>query len=90
MGKSQVMEYFSKLKPLWDELGIHPVIPRCTCNCKCGATKEISRIFEEEKSHNFFISLNLTKYNIVPLVILNTEPLSSLNKASVAIRDDEM
>lgn len=84
------MEYFTKLKTLWNELGTYQVMLRRTCNWTCGATKEVSRIFEEEISHKFLISLNLTKYNIVPLAILNIEPLPSLNKASVAIIHDEM
>jgi len=69
-GSLSVTEYFTKLKALWDELGTYQVMPRCTCNCKCGAVKEAARIFKEEKSHKFLMSLDPTKYNTVQSAIL--------------------
>ncbi|GKU93721.1 hypothetical protein SLEP1_g7289 [Rubroshorea leprosula] len=34
-----VSAYFTKLKPIWDELQAHEPVLVCTCGCTCGAAK---------------------------------------------------
>uniref|UniRef100_A0A7C9AQ24 Uncharacterized protein n=1 Tax=Opuntia streptacantha TaxID=393608 RepID=A0A7C9AQ24_OPUST len=88
-GSLSVTDYFTKLKSFWDELGTYQVMPRCTCGCKCRATKEIARIMEEEIAHKFLMGLDPMKYNTVRSAILNMEPLPSLNKAYAALVREE-
>ncbi|GKV30028.1 hypothetical protein SLEP1_g38895 [Rubroshorea leprosula] len=35
-----IAAYFTKLKPIWDELQANELVPTCTCGCTCGAAKE--------------------------------------------------
>ncbi|GKV49000.1 hypothetical protein SLEP1_g55774 [Rubroshorea leprosula] len=74
-----VAAYFSKLKPIWDELQAHEPVPTCTCGCTCGATKEFTRARETKKVHQFLMGLN-ENFSTMRSQILNMEPLPSLNK----------
>lgn len=38
-----VSAYYTKFKTLWDELSNLIHIPKCTCNCKCGAIKNFKK-----------------------------------------------
>lgn len=55
-------------------------MPRCTCDCKCGAAKEVSKILEQEKVLQFLMGLDSAKINTVRPNILAMEPFPTLNK----------
>ncbi|GKU93759.1 hypothetical protein SLEP1_g7327 [Rubroshorea leprosula] len=74
-----VAAYFTKLKPIWDELQANELVPTCTCGCTCGAAKEYMKAQETEKVHQFLMGLN-ENFSTVRSQILSTEPLPSLNK----------
>ena len=88
-GNLTMTEYFTKMKELWDELGTYQIMPRCTCNYKCGAAKGVTKIVEEEKVHQFHMGLNSTKYKLIRSNILSMEPLPTLNKAYAGISCEE-
>ncbi|XP_074310085.1 uncharacterized protein LOC141645414 [Silene latifolia] len=48
-GKLSIVEYYTKLKTVWDELSIYSRVPKCTC----GATKEFLKEKEEKGSSIF-------------------------------------
>ncbi|GKU96826.1 hypothetical protein SLEP1_g10018 [Rubroshorea leprosula] len=84
-----VTAYFTKLKPIWDELQAHEPVPTCTYGCTCGATKEFTRARETEKVHQFLMGLN-ENFSTMRSQILNMEPLPSLNKVySMATKEEK-
>ncbi|GKV44382.1 hypothetical protein SLEP1_g51574, partial [Rubroshorea leprosula] len=84
-----VAAYFTKLKPIWDELQAHEPVPTCTCGCTCGATKEFTRARETEMVHQFLMGLN-ENFSTMRSQILNMEPLPSLNKVySMATKEEK-
>ncbi|GKV17622.1 hypothetical protein SLEP1_g28100 [Rubroshorea leprosula] len=80
-----VAAYLTKLKPIWDELQAHELVPTCTC----GATKEFTKARETEKVHQFLMGLN-ENFSTMRSQILNMEPLPSLNKVySMATKEEK-
>nr|CAD1842112.1 unnamed protein product [Ananas comosus var. bracteatus] len=53
-GNLSVAAYYTKLKPLWDELQLYEMVPSCTC----GAAKAYGATRETEKVHQFLMGLN--------------------------------
>lgn len=70
-----MVEYYTKLKVLWDELDDHDDISECTY---AAATKYVKK--EVEKIHQFLMGLNVETYGNVCSQILNLEPLPPLSK----------
>ena len=51
-GSLEVGEFYSKLTNLWNKLNNHAKVPKCSCKgCKCGASKQIVAMYEEDKTH---------------------------------------
>ncbi|XXG72616.1 hypothetical protein AAC387_Pa07g1674 [Persea americana] len=51
-----IMNYFGRLKRLWDELNDFDQIPICTCNgCKCEISATLNKKREEKKLHQFLM-----------------------------------
>lgn len=72
------------LKSFWDELGIHVVIPECTC----GSFKELKNYQETEQVYQFLMGLNDT-YSHIRSQILAIDPLPSVRKAYAIINQEE-
>jgi len=56
-----IVDYYGKLKQIWDELDNFDQLPTCKCGkceCKLGAALEKKR--EEEKVHSFLVGLDET------------------------------
>ncbi|GKV43433.1 hypothetical protein SLEP1_g50721 [Rubroshorea leprosula] len=83
-----VAAYFTKLKPIWDELQAYEPIPVCSCGCTCGAAKEYGKTRETEKVHQFLMGLN-ENFSTLRSQILNLEPLPSLNKVYAMATKEE-
>ena len=63
-GGLSIVEFYSKIRDLWIELGNYVKVPHCKCSgCKCGAANEIMQMYEEEKAHQFFMGLNDDTYS---------------------------
>lgn len=76
------MNYFGRLKKLWDELNDFDQIPTCTCKgCTCGISATLNKKREEEKLHQFLMGLDDVQFKTVRSNILNLDPLPNLNRA---------
>jgi len=87
-----MVNYYGKLKTLWDELGNYEQIPVCTCNgCTCGIKYKLEKRREEEKVHQFLMGLDEGTYGTMRSNILATDPLLPLNRVySMAIQEERM
>lgn len=84
-GTLSVVQYFTELKKLWDELACLMPIPQCTC----GAAKSVSDITMANHLMQFLMGLNDSFDNIHNQRLL-IDPLPSLNKAySMVLRMDK-
>ncbi|CAA0809796.1 Unknown protein, partial [Striga hermonthica] len=75
-GNSSVMEYFNKLKKLWDEFAC--IVPMRICDCEKG--KMMVQFEAENKLIQFLMGLN-DGYDNLKNQILLMEPLPSVSKA---------
>ena len=87
-----MVNYYGKLKTLWDELGNYQQIPTCTCEgCKCNIKAQLERRREEEKVHQFLMGLDDVLYGTVRSNLLATDPLPSLNRVySILIQEERV
>ncbi|GKU87876.1 hypothetical protein SLEP1_g2207 [Rubroshorea leprosula] len=83
-----VAAYFTKLKPIWDELHAYEPTPVCVCGCTYGVAKEYTKARETEKVHQFLMGLN-DNFSTIRSQILNLEPLPSLNKVYAMATKEE-
>ncbi|OWM91370.1 hypothetical protein CDL15_Pgr000315 [Punica granatum] len=87
----QVIDYYSKLKSLWDELEGYLETAECTCGaCTCGAVDQMARNKEVEKLHQFLMGLDSEIFATVRSQILNMDPLPTLNRAFAQVADEEL
>ncbi|KAL9246069.1 hypothetical protein vseg_019650 [Gypsophila vaccaria] len=75
-GRDSVVEYYTKLKAIWDELGNYSKIKECTC----GAAASIVKEREEEKVHQFLMGLDSRLYGNLRSTLLMDEPIVSLSR----------
>ncbi|XP_074300947.1 uncharacterized protein LOC141632286 [Silene latifolia] len=80
-----VVEYYTQLKALWDELATHNKVPQCTC----GAAAAILKEREEEKVHQFLMGLDGTLYGNVRSNLLMEDEIASLNRAYAIVLREE-
>ncbi|KMT17196.1 hypothetical protein BVRB_2g038990 [Beta vulgaris subsp. vulgaris] len=57
-GRESVVDYYTCLKIIWDELANYSRVPPCTC----GAATELTKEREEEKVHQFLMGLDSKLY----------------------------
>ncbi|XP_072077788.1 uncharacterized protein [Arachis hypogaea] len=85
-----MVEYYGKLKTLWDELANHEPVLRCSCGgCKCDIGSRLDKRREEEKVHQFLMGLEDVSYGTVRSNILATDPLPSLNRVYATLVQEE-
>ncbi|KAF9682405.1 hypothetical protein SADUNF_Sadunf05G0105600 [Salix dunnii] len=87
---SNIMDYYGKLKQIWDELDNFEQIPVCkygNCISNLGSILEKKR--EEEKVHLFLIGLDEQTYGTVRSNILAQDPLPGLNKVYSILTQEE-
>ncbi|XP_074284160.1 uncharacterized protein LOC141608714 [Silene latifolia] len=80
-----VLEYYTKLKTIWDEIANYSKVPNCTC----GAAVEIAKEREEEKVHQFFMGLDNKLYGHVLTNLLMEDPITTLPRAYALILREE-
>ncbi|GAU29576.1 hypothetical protein TSUD_153260 [Trifolium subterraneum] len=75
-----VLEYFTKVRGLWEELEIFRPIPHCTClaRCQCEAMRNARKFKQEDLILIFLTGLN-DHYAAVRSQILIMEPFPDLN-----------
>ncbi|XP_074306997.1 uncharacterized protein LOC141642178 [Silene latifolia] len=84
-GRLSVVEYYTKLKTIWDELANYSKTPNCTC----GAAVEIAKEKEEEKVHQFLMGLDNKLYGHVRSNLLMEDPITSLPRAYALVLREE-
>lgn len=85
-----MVNYYGKLKMLWDELANYQQIPICTCSgCKCGIKSKLEKQREEERVHQFLMGLDDVLYGTVRSNLLATDPLPSLNRIYATLIQEE-
>ncbi|KAJ0024487.1 hypothetical protein Pint_09321 [Pistacia integerrima] len=75
-GNMPVVQYYTKLKKLWDELTCLMPIPQCSC----GAAKSVAEITSFNRLMQFLMGLN-DSFDHVRNQIMVMDPLPTINKA---------
>ncbi|MCI07246.1 integrase catalytic region, partial [Trifolium medium] len=54
-GSKSILEYFTEMKALWEELHSHHLIPSCTCvhQCRCAAMRDARNFYLEDQVIQF-------------------------------------
>ncbi|KAK9748772.1 hypothetical protein RND81_02G079600 [Saponaria officinalis] len=74
------MDYFGRLKKLWDDLNECDVLPSCSCSgCSCNLVTTLSRRRDDERIREFLMGLDSSFANIRSQ-IQGMEPLPNLNQ----------
>ncbi|XP_074270623.1 uncharacterized protein LOC141594507 [Silene latifolia] len=84
-GRLPVVEYYTKLKTIWDELANYSKIPNCTC----GAAVAIAKDREEEKVHQFLMGLDNNRYGHIRSNLLMEDPITTLPRAYALVLREE-
>ncbi|XP_074296720.1 uncharacterized protein LOC141627262 [Silene latifolia] len=80
-----VVEYYTKLKSIWDELANYSRVPECTCGAAAALTKER----EEEKVHQFLMGLDNVLYGHIRSNLLMEDDITCLSRAYALILREE-
>ena len=84
-GNLKVVEFFSKLMRLWNELGNYVKNPVCTCK----AATTYAKITEDNKVHEFLMGLDDDMYANVRSQILALDSLPFLDKIFSMVQQEE-
>ncbi|XP_074297008.1 uncharacterized protein LOC141627678 [Silene latifolia] len=84
-GTRSVVDYYTHLKSIWDELANYSHIPNCTCGAAAALTKER----EDEKVHQFIMGLNTSLYDHIRSNLLMEDTLTSLSRAYALVLREE-
>ncbi|XP_074304679.1 uncharacterized protein LOC141639456 [Silene latifolia] len=84
-GKETVVEYYTRLKIIWDELAKYSKIK----DCNCGAAASIAKEKEEEKVHQFLMGLDAKLYGQIRTNLLMEEPIAQLNRVYALVLREE-
>ncbi|KAF7825139.1 retrovirus-related Pol polyprotein from transposon TNT 1-94 [Senna tora] len=84
------MEYYGKLKRIWDELENFKKLPTCKCGkCTCELKAIFEKCREEDKVHLFLMGLDASVFGTLRSTILALEPLPDLNKVYSLLIQEE-
>jgi len=80
-GTKLVLDYFTEMKSLWEELNSHRTMPICTCPhpCHCELMCAARNFRMEDQVIQFFTGLN-ENFSVVKTQVLLMDPLPSINK----------
>jgi len=87
-----MVNYYGKLKTLWDELKMYEPVLTCSCKgCKCDISKKLQQWHEDGHVHQFLMVLNDTVYETARSNLLATDPLPSLNRVcSIMVQEEQV
>ncbi|XP_074352929.1 uncharacterized protein LOC141692088 [Apium graveolens] len=85
---SNVAEYFTKLKMLWDDIDALCFVPICTCGCECGAAKKTAEFHQNKRVIQFLMGLN-DSYHVMRGSVLMRSPLPSLSQVYNIVLQEE-
>lgn len=79
-----IVEYYSKLKRVWDEIQLLDGFPDCDCGalakCTCGLLEKVLAADQKQKLIRFLVGLN-SGYDTTKTNILSMDPLPTVNRA---------
>ncbi|XP_074315097.1 uncharacterized protein LOC141651277 [Silene latifolia] len=84
-GNRSVVDYYTHLKSIWDELANYSRVPTCTC----GAAAALAKEKEEEKVHQFIMGLNTALYDRLRSNLVMEDNLTSLSRAYALVLREE-
>ncbi|XP_058768130.1 uncharacterized protein LOC131641849 [Vicia villosa] len=89
-GTKPVLDYFTELRGLWEELNSHRPIPSCTCvhQCRCEAMYNARDFRFEDQIIQFLTGLN-DKFSVIKTQVLLLDPLPSINKVYSRVIQEE-
>lgn len=89
-GTKFVLDYFTEMKALWEELHSHRPLPNCHClfQCKCDAVKVPKTYRVEDQIIQFLTDLN-EQFSVVKTQVLLIDPLPTLNKVFSLVIQEE-
>jgi hypothetical protein len=89
-GNKSVLDYFTEMKALWEELHSHRPLPACHCPyaCKCDAVKLPKTYRVEDQIIQFLTGLN-EQFSVVKTQVLLLDPLPTLNKVFSLVIQEE-
>lgn len=88
-GSQTVMEYFTKLNIIWEELHLHRPSPSCNCGkCTCQALTLTTAAIETDQMFQFLMGLN-ESYDGIRGQIIMMSPVPSLERAYSIILTEE-
>ncbi|XP_048494249.1 uncharacterized protein LOC125494649 [Beta vulgaris subsp. vulgaris] len=83
-GYDSIVQYYSKLKRVWDEIQLLDGFPYCDCGaldkCSCGILKKVLNANQKQKLIQLLVGLD-RGYDNVTTNILSMDPLSNVNRA---------
>ncbi|KAL9237067.1 hypothetical protein vseg_011656 [Gypsophila vaccaria] len=84
-----IMEYFGRLKKIWDDINDYDPIPSCTCSgCKCKLNATLRTNREKTQIRSFFMGFDPC-YQTARSQLLGTDPLPSLHTVYSRIVQEE-
>jgi hypothetical protein len=89
-GTKSVLDYFTEMKSLWEELNSHRPLPNCTCvhPCRCPAMQLVRTYRLEDQVIQFLTGLN-DSFSVVKTQVLLMDPLPGLNKVYSLVVQEE-
>ncbi|KAK2387257.1 putative mitochondrial protein [Trifolium repens] len=90
-GTKSVLDYFTEMKALWEELHSHRPIPNCLCihPCRCPALSIVRGYRLEDQVMQFLTGLG-DQFSVVKTQVLLMDLLPSLNKVySLVIQEEQ-
>ncbi|KAL8090045.1 uncharacterized protein LOC141697667 [Apium graveolens] len=87
-GNSDISDYFTRLKMLWDDIDSLALIPVCSCGCTCGASLKLSNFQQDQRVIQFLMGLN-ESYTAMRGSILMKTPLPNISQAYSILLQEE-
>lgn len=85
-----ILDYYGKLKSLWEALGSYDPVPSCTCaGCTCGVNDRLQKQKEEAMVHQFLMGLDDDMFATIRSTLLALDPLPTLNKVYSSLIQEE-
>lgn len=88
-GPMSINSYFTKFRGMWDELTNLSQLPRCVCNCSCGAVQFCEENENTQKLLQFLMGLN-DNFSHIRSTILAKSPAPDITTAvSILINEEK-
>ncbi|XP_074266995.1 uncharacterized protein LOC141590293 [Silene latifolia] len=84
-GGDSIVEYYTHLKTIWDELANYSKAKDCTC----GAAASLLKEREEEKVYQFLMGLDSKLYGNIRSNLLMEDPITTLTRAYALMLKEE-